>query len=68
MTQTKSKIIFNRSLTGSKFIDMRTHEVIIIAIGKLEISKPISVNHTPKKDLDSNINTKNRRRDIARNV
>ena len=66
--QIESKITFICSFMRSKFLDIRISEVIIIVIGNAEISNPISDNHTPKNDLDSNINVKNNKRVIARNV
>jgi hypothetical protein len=64
----ESTITFILSLVRLKFFEINIIDVIIIAIGNAEISKPISVNHTPKKDLDSNINVKNNKSVIARNV
>jgi hypothetical protein len=66
--QIESKITFIRSLMRLKFFDIRISEAIIIVIGKAEISNPISDNHTPKNDLDSNINMKNSKSVITRNV
>lgn len=66
--QMERKRTFIRSLMRLKFFEIKIIDVIIIAIGKAEISKPTSVNHKPKNDLDSSIKMKNSNRVIARKV